>query len=198
MMPQTLFTTRTRDIAGRDFLWQSLLPGSGPSPGVTFASWGAAVVAVLAELYADVTDCGLDATDIARLSEVADSGGGRLDEIAAPALLHGDLWTPTIMLAWEEPTRTITGFWIMSEVAWGDSAADWAIYEAGRRADIERAAFWESYGEPETSRSARWRAALYRARQVGILRLERFRLGRMDRVQDGYREVEALLSLLAD
>ncbi|MGW7363935.1 hypothetical protein ACWGI8_11005 [Streptomyces sp. NPDC054841] len=78
--------------------------------------------------------------------------------------------------------------------AWfGDPAADWTIRMATAKAD-ERNAFWESYGAQDRSPEAVWRAGVYEARHLGAIRLERYRLGKTEAVQESYGAMAEVLA----
>ncbi|GAB3574510.1 phosphotransferase [Amycolatopsis endophytica] len=115
-----------------------------------------------------------------------------LDDITEPRLLHGDLWTPNVLLSPGAPDPVISGVLDHDRASWGDPAADWGPYLATRRP-----AFWEGYGAPADTPRSRWRALIYRARHLGALRLERHRLGKADRVAASYSEMCAVLGALA-
>lgn len=59
----------------------------------------------------------------------------------------------------------------------------------------ERTTFWESYGPLDRSPAAVWRARVYEARHLGVIRLERHRLAKTDAVRESY---DAMAEVLAD
>ena len=227
LMPRTLFADWTRDISGRDYVWQTFLPGTpapqglhdyprpqwttfyrglgslartvnqvrgpafGPVAGPAFATWSEAVLAFFADTAADLADAGLDASDVRAVAAIAERHRTVLDEITEPRLLHGDLWTPNVLLSPAAPEPVITGVLDHDRASWGDPAADWSRY-----ATAARDAFWEGYGPLADTPQARWRGLIYRARHLGTLRLERHRLGKTDRVAASYDEVRAVLDAL--
>jgi aminoglycoside phosphotransferase (APT) family kinase protein len=169
----------------------------GPVAGPTFATWSEAVGAVLADTAEDLADAGLDAGDVHDVMAHADRRRAVLDEVDRPHLLHGDLWVPNVMLAPDAPEPTIVGVLDHDRASWGDPAADWCVHLASERPGTERDAFFDTYGRPDDSPHAQWRALVYRAVHVGAIRLERHRLGRHDRVPASYEEMRQLLGLLA-
>jgi aminoglycoside phosphotransferase (APT) family kinase protein len=180
-------TRRIHDVRGTHFGWVS---------GPTFATWGAAVVAYLEDIAADLADVGVDATDVHHATEVARRERAILDEITEPRLLHGDLWTANVMVDPRADVPTVTGVLDGDRACWGDPAADWTIHRAGRRPGTERDAFWETYGSPMATPAATTRSLLYRARHVGSSRLERHRLGNLEELPETYDDLRAVLDRL--
>jgi aminoglycoside phosphotransferase (APT) family kinase protein len=170
--------------------------GFGPVAGPTYPTWSEAVVASLEDTAADVEDAGLDTGDLRELIAVAVAGAKVLDEIDEPRLLHGDLWTPNVLLARDTAEPLISGVLDHDRASWGDPAADWSTFMAGRRPGTEHDAFWETYGTPEASPEAAWRALIYRARHLGAVRLERHRLGKHDKIPASYEQMREVLDLL--
>lgn len=164
----------------------------GPVQGPTFDTWRAAVLSLLADTVADVADTGLDADDLRRVLALADDPV--LDQITRPRLLHGDLWVPNVMLAPDAPEPTIIGLFDHDRASWGDPAADWALFEAGRRPD--RSAFWDTYGLPDTGDDAVRRTLIYRAIHLGESRMEGHRGGHHDLVERSYEQMRDVLSRL--
>lgn len=150
----------------------------GPVNGPRHTTWSEAILTFFDDLTADLHDAGLDISDIRQISAMARSDRAVLDEITAPRLLHGDLWTGNIMLAPDTPTPTITGVLDHDRAWWGDPAADWTIHLAASRPGTERDAFWETYRPPPATPNMDRRALYYRARHLGAIRLERHHLGR--------------------
>ncbi|MGW2651736.1 hypothetical protein ACWC2T_44445 [Streptomyces sp. NPDC001393] len=93
------------------------------------------------------------------------------------------------------PEPSITGVLDFDRTLWGDPAADWTIRMALAKKG-ERETFWESYGTPDRSPAAVWRARIYEARHPGAIRLERRRLGKTDAVAESYGAMVAVLAEL--
>jgi aminoglycoside phosphotransferase (APT) family kinase protein len=221
MMPRTLFADWTHEIVRRDYVWQTVLDGVpasgvarddgfyqqlgtlaklvhgvagerfGPVAGPHFETWGAAVINTLDSTAADLEDAGLDASDVRQVAMAAAHNVEILDEIDEPRLLHGDLWVPNLMV---DEALTITGVFDHDRASWGDPAADWPIFVAGRTA--KAGAFWDGYGHPEATKEARWRALIYRATHIGAVRLERHRLGRYDRIAASHEDMHAVINAI--
>ncbi|HEX5402256.1 MAG TPA: aminoglycoside phosphotransferase family protein [Pseudonocardiaceae bacterium] len=232
MMPRTLCTDWTRDIAGRDYMWQTMLGGVsamdgfgdyprsmwagfyrqlgtltktvhsirgerfGPVAGPTFATWSDAVLSLLGNTVADLTDAGLDVNDLLRVVAAAEKDTAVLDEIDEPRMLHGDLFVPNVMLAEGAPEPLITGMFDHDRSSWGDPAADWGIYLARLKPGTERDGFWETYGPPDDSEAAAWRTLVYRSAHIGAVRLERHRMDHPDRIPATYDDMRAVLDLM--
>jgi aminoglycoside phosphotransferase (APT) family kinase protein len=226
LMPRTLFVDFTHDLLPRDYTFQTMLGGvSGPEgfgaladkpgffrqlgaivravhgvrgerfgrpAGPLFGTWSEAVLSELDNTVADLRDAGLDDGDVREVAALASKNSAVLDEITEPRLLHGDLWVPNVRLDGER----VVGVFDHDRAMWGDPAADWSVYEAGRRPGADRDAFWDTYGRPSKSRNAAWRSALYRAVHTGAVRLERHRLGLADRIPASYEDMARLLAEL--
>jgi len=226
LVPRTLFVDFTRDLVPRDYTFQTLLGGlPGPEglralsdrpgffrqlgeivrtvhgvrgerfgrpAGPMFATWSETVLSIVDDTVADMDDAGLDSADMREVAVLAAKNTAVLDEITQPRLLHGDLWVPNVRVAGER----IVGVFDHDRAMWGDPAADWTLYAAGRRPGTDRDAFWDTYGRPPQSRDAVWRAALYRAVNVGAVRIERHRLGLADTIPASYQEMAGVLAEL--
>jgi len=168
----------------------------GPVAGPGVATWSEAVLAVLADIVADLEDIGLDADDVRELAAAALRGKEILDEVGEPRLLHGDLWTINVMIEPDAPEPTVSGLFDCDRAHWGDPESDWAIYRAAGRPGTERDAFWETYGPLDDGAGARWRRLVYEARNIAAVRIERHRLGKQDSVAGTYDELGKVLSRL--
>lgn len=226
LMPRTLFVDFTHDLIPRDYTFQTMLGGvSGPDgfraltdkpgffrrlgqivrtihdvrgerfgrpAGPAFPTWSEAVLSTVDDTVADLRDAGLDDGDMREVAALVAKNSAVLDEITEPRLLHGDLWVPNVRLEGER----IVGVFDHDRASWGDPAADWSIYEAGRRPGTDRDAFWDTYGRPEQSPNAAWRSAAYRAVHTGAVRIERHRLGLADRIPASYEDMARILAEL--
>lgn len=168
----------------------------GPVAGPTFRTWSAAVIVFLGETAADLEDAGLDASDVREVLAAADRQRAVLDQITEPRLLHGDLWTVNVMIESGAPEPTITGVCDCDRTSWGDPQSDWTILRAGLRPGTERDAFWDTYGSAASTPDAARRMLIYRARDVGAARLERYRLGKTGEIPASYDELRDLLAQL--
>ncbi|MFG2162784.1 phosphotransferase family protein [Streptomyces olivaceus] len=181
-----VITRSVHDVQGPHF-------GSVGGPG--HRTWSETVIASLEEIAADLDEAGLDAADVRKVAAVAAHEHAVLDEITEPRLLTGDLWTVNALMDPTAPEPVITGVLDFDRCLFGDPAADWTIRMAGAKPD-ERTAFWESYGAPDRSAAAVWRAAVYEARHLGAIRLERHRLAKSDAVEESYGAMAEVLSAL--
>jgi aminoglycoside phosphotransferase (APT) family kinase protein len=164
-------------------------PGFGPVAGPLAASWTDALAAQLADIAADLDTVGLDAADVRELAGTALRRRDLLDQVTEPRLLHGDLWVINVMVVPDAPEPTVSGVFDCDRTWWGDPDADWAIYRALGRPGTERDAFWDGYGPLRQDPAACWRRALYEARNLATIRLERYRLGAADGVAASYEEL---------
>ncbi|MFB8441228.1 phosphotransferase family protein [Streptomyces niveus] len=168
-------------------------PHFGSVSGPGHQAWSGAVIASLEEIAADLDGAGLDAADVRKVAAVAAHERAVLDEVTEPRLLTGDLWTVNALMDPTAPEPVITGVLDFDRCLFGDPAADWTIRMANAK-DDERTAFWESYGEPDRSATALWRARVYEARHLGAIRLERHRLAKPDAVEESYGAMAEVLA----
>jgi aminoglycoside phosphotransferase (APT) family kinase protein len=232
LVPRTIGADFTHEIIGRDFLLQTVLPGTpapqalrrydrqswpslfrdlgtitkkvhsvrGPAFGAIreprFSSWSEAFAALLDGLASDIDGAGMGSADLRQVASIADRDRAVLDEVTEPRLLHGDLWTVNVMLAEEAPEPRIVGVFDNDRTLWGDPAADWTIYMAGKKPGSERDAFWETYGRASSASAATRRALFYQARHVAAIRLERHRLGKAEDVPETYDQMRDLIEKL--
>lgn len=231
LIPRTLAIDFTHSVIGRDYVFQTMLPGvpgpdglaAYPRPqwvalyrqlgsisasiqavrgnrfgrvaGPAFATWSEAIITYLNDIAMDLDTAGLDAADVRQVMAAASRDRGILDEITEPRLLHGDLWHANVMLMPGEPEPTICGVFDWDRASWGDPAFDWAIFLAGMRPGTERDSFWETYGPPASTPSARRRSLYYQASHIVAARVERHRLGRQN-VPDTYDQIREVLQNL--
>jgi aminoglycoside phosphotransferase (APT) family kinase protein len=174
---------KIHDVRGRRF---------GPVAGPASARWSEDVRSSFEKIAADLRDAGLDAADVDQVIDIAEAGAAVLDEITEPRLLHGDLWTPNVML--EPDALTITGVLDHDRASWGDPAADWPIFVAEQRPAAAQA-FRETYGHEDTEAS-RWRGLIYRAKHIGTVRLERHRLGKHSKLPASYADMQEVIAEL--
>ncbi|WP_372350812.1 phosphotransferase family protein [Streptomyces sp. KL116D] len=171
-------------------------PQFGPVAGPGYATWSEAVIASLDDIAADLDGVGLDSADVRKIAAVAAHDRAVLDEVTEPHLLTGDLWTVNALLDRDADVPTISGVLDFDRCIFGAPEADWTIRMARAKTD-ERTAFWESYGLLDGSAAAVWRARIYEARHLGAIRLERYRLGKADAVDDSYGAMSGLLAELS-
>jgi len=108
------------------------------------------VSGALSDIAADLTDAGLDATDVEVLLVLAAAHQSVLDEIDEPRLLHGDLWTVNVMVAIDGDEPRVTGVLDSDRTLWGDPLADWTVFMIRQRPPADEKAFWAGYGPPPT------------------------------------------------
>jgi aminoglycoside phosphotransferase (APT) family kinase protein len=168
-------------------------PQFGRVDGPGHASWSEVVIASFTQIADDLEQAGLDAADVREAAALADRGRATLDEVKDPRLLTGDLWTVNCLLDPSAPEARISGVLDFDRTEFGDPAADWTIRMAQAK-DDEREAFWESYGDLDRSPAATWRAAIYEARHLAAIRLERHRLTKPEAVRESYTAMAKVLS----
>jgi aminoglycoside phosphotransferase (APT) family kinase protein len=171
-------------------------PYFGRVDGSGYASWSEVVISSFTQIADDLERAGLDAADVRKAAALADRGRATLDAVQEPRLLTGDLWTVNCLLDADAPEPRISGVLDFDRTVFGDPAADWTIRMA-RAKDDEREAFWESYGALDRSPAATWRAAIYEARHLAAIRLERHRLAEPEAVRDSCDAMASALSAVA-
>ena len=164
--------------------------------GSVFPLWSQTVMHWLATIIRDLENVQLDATDVRSILDCAQAHRRLLDEITQPRLLHGDLWTVNILVKRSEKGPRIVAVLDSDRISWGDPMADWTMFLLDRNAGTEVDAFWETYGQPERSLSAQFRALIYQAGYLGGARLEHYRLHHHDTVKRSYRDVQVVNEVL--
>ncbi len=205
LLPRTLVADFTQQVIGRDYLFQSFMPGEPwsdrdsdltpepeealwrelariaktihsvegeafghPHPGRQFATWSATVLGWLERCVRDAEREGLDARQIRAVLEIARANTPLLDEIERPRLLHGDLWSFNVLIDRSADPPRITAVLDYDRASWGDPMADWTFHLLPRRASPRiQAIFWDEYGAPDGSSSARFRTTVYDGLHVG-------------------------------
>jgi aminoglycoside phosphotransferase (APT) family kinase protein len=162
-----------------------------------FPRWSSPVVHHLQALIHDLTEVQLDATDIRYVLDITLKRQELLDEVTQPCLLHGDLWTGNILIKRDEGGPRITAILDCERSSWGDPWSEWTMFLLDLHTGTEVDAFWEGYGRPEGSASARFRKLVYKTQCLGGARLEQHRLHHTGMVERSYRDMQAVLEDLA-
>ena len=139
-----------------------------PLSGFQFARWSQTVIDRLERTLRSAKDHQLDIPHLANILELVRAHPQRLDEIQVPCLLHGDLWSFNILIRRGENDPAIVGILDADRAWWGDPLADWTMFilaHAERQEGHSR--FWQAYGQPEETPSARFRASVYDAMHAG-------------------------------
>jgi aminoglycoside phosphotransferase (APT) family kinase protein len=177
-----------------------------PRTGTTSTHWSPQVIRGLTEIIQRLEAVQIDASDVKAVLEMAEQHSELLDEIRQPRLLHGDLWTFNVLIKRDQGNPRITAVLDSDGASWGDPMADWTMFllhvkatEGTRRNEVEGAqAFWQGYGQPESSRGALFRDQIYRARNFAGGRLERHLQGRQDIVLRTYDKLREIIAVLQD
>lgn len=168
----------------------------GPVYSHGFTKWSDSVLAMLADIIADMIEFRLDAHDVRQAFAAITLNSDLLDEITEPRLLHGDLWTSNILLAEDGPEPRIVGLLDHGRAWWGDPAADWGFSVLASKPVEVQAAFLSTYGQIEVNDVAKWRSTVYRVLHLGVVRLERRRTGKFSQIAASYDEMRTLLKQL--
>lgn len=166
--------------------------------GPRFPSWSLTVIDWLTNIILDLEDAALDASDIRTILDIAQAHHSILDEITQPHLLYGDLWTVNILVKRDDGSPRISAVLDADRTSWGDPLADWTIFLLQRNAGTEADAFWETYGQPEKTLGAQFRALIYQGRYIGGARLEHHRLHRHNIVKRSYQDMQMILETLRE
>lgn len=151
-------------------------PAFGYVAGPFFASWSDALVSSYADAATELTEAGLDPSQVRRIANCASSDHALLDAVE-PRLLHGDLWHVNILIDPDADKPIITGVHDSDRASWGDPLADWTVDRAQQRPGTERDAFWTTYGALPSDAATRRRLLYYRARNLVGGRLDIHRRG---------------------
>lgn len=139
-----------------------------PHPGRQYASWSATVLDWLERCAGDAEREGLDAAPIRAVREIASAHAELLDEIERPRLCHGDLWSFNTLIDRQTDPPRISAVLDYDRAYWGDPMADWTFHLLPRRASTRvQAIFWDEYGPPDDSPSARKRTLIYDGLHAG-------------------------------
>lgn len=187
-------------------------PAFGPVQGPHVGRWSDALVDSLALIAADLDAVDAPADGVRAAAEAVARHRDLFDEVTAPRLLAGDLWTVNTLLdvgaspdggaATEagavldaESFPRVSGIVDLDRTMWGDPLADWGIYMATRRPGTERDEFFASdgYGPLADDAASRRRQLIYTARHFGAGRLEMVRLGHTDGLAQSVEAFDDLL-----
>jgi aminoglycoside phosphotransferase (APT) family kinase protein len=139
-----------------------------PKPGFQFARWSEAVVDRLERALKSAKENQLDLPHLTSILELVRSHPQQLDEIQVPCLLHGDLWSFNILISRGAQDPAIVGILDADRAWWGDPMADWTMFILAHAEQTEgHSQFWQAYGQPEDTPSARFRASVYDAMHAG-------------------------------
>jgi aminoglycoside phosphotransferase (APT) family kinase protein len=143
-----------------------------PYPGRQHPTWSATVLDWLERCARDAEREGLDAGQIRGVRDTACARAELLDEIERPQLCHGDLWSFNVLIDRNgyltgDPPR-ISAVLDYDRAYWGDPMADWTFHLLPRRASPRvQAIFWDEYGRPADTPSARLRTLIYDGLNIG-------------------------------
>ena len=116
----------------------------------------------------DAASFGVETRGMRAALALAGAGAAALDAPGTPRLLHGDLWDFNLLVRQGEEGATFSGVLDYDRACWGDPLFEWTFHLLPRRASaVERAIFWEAYGQPPTDDATRFRIALYEVFHVG-------------------------------
>jgi aminoglycoside phosphotransferase (APT) family kinase protein len=144
-----------------------------PEPGMQFARWSQAIVALFERIHADMRTGQLDAAALDVIMPAIRTNTWLLDEMTEPRLLHGDLWLFNLIIQDQHTdSPRIVGVLDADRAWWGDPMADWTMFVLdkadGPGMNDARAAFWQAYGQPQRTTSAQLRSHVYDAMHAGI------------------------------
>ena len=137
-------------------------------PGFQFARWSEAVIDRLERALKSAKENQLEVRHLASILELVRAHPQQLDEIQVPCLLHGDLWSFNILISCGTHDPAIVGILDADRAWWGDPMADWTMFILAHAEQTEgHSQFWQTYGQPEDTPSARFRASVYDATHAG-------------------------------
>jgi aminoglycoside phosphotransferase (APT) family kinase protein len=172
----------------------------GPYPEPEFPSWSQAILHRLVRAAQAMQDARLDMADMRAVLDIVRAQTSLLDAIKQPRLLHGDLWLFNILVDRGADGPSIVGVLDADRAWWGDSMADWTMFVLSKAAAPEtdrfHARFWHTYGQPEQTRAAAFRNAVYEAMNVGTALVWATRHDDHDTVQRGKQDLSAVATTL--
>lgn len=139
-----------------------------PDPG--FSRWSDALLHLLSAMARELVAQGKDATGAYELVQWIERHRPLFDAITEPRLLHGDLWPQNVIISREGSGLEIVGLIDSERALWGDPEFEW-IYCLGN----QQPAYWEGYGERDTSEGAPLRAVAYRGIWLVLVIMEQQR-----------------------
>jgi aminoglycoside phosphotransferase (APT) family kinase protein len=173
-----------------------------PLPGFQFSRWSQAVIDRLERTLQAARDDQLDIPHLAAILETVRAYPRQLDEIQAPRLLHGDLWSFNILVSRGKNGPTIVGILDADRAWWGDPMADWTMFILAHAEQEEgHAHFWQAYGQPGDGRGARFRKTVYdamHASTASVWSVRNHDEGTVQRAYGTLREVAETLPTLID
>ena len=136
-------------------------------PEFEFPLWSQAILNHLERTLQSAKSHQLEIPHLTSIRDLIRANPKQLDEIQIPSLLHGDLWSFNILIT-RENGPSIVGILDADRSWWGDSMADWTMFILAH-ADQEEghSHFWKTYGKPEETQGARFRANVYDAMHAG-------------------------------
>lgn len=141
-----------------------------PSPEPGFPQWSSALLHFLGGMTEELTKLGYDCADAQELLHWIELHRALFDEIKEPRLLHGDLWPQNVLIVRTPSGPEIVGILDSERAMWGDPAFEW-IYHLG----TTHPAYWEGYGQPESTPSAALRARAYKGIWLVLVCMEQHR-----------------------
>lgn len=172
----------------------------GPYPAPTFATWSETILDRLEHVHHALAEAQLDVSDLRSVVEIVRNQTARLDAIARPHLLHGDLWLFNLLVTREADGPSISGVLDADRAWWGDPLADWTMFVLAMAAAPEmhhaHARFWQAYGEIEQTPETGFRQAVYEAMHIGTALVWASHHDDADTVQRGKRDLGAVVKRL--
>ena len=166
--------------------------------GPSFSSWSQVLQHRFTDLIQAIENVHLDSSDVQQIQSIAQAQSHILDEITQPHLLHGDLWTVNILVKRDPHEPKISAILDSDGASWGDPMSDWTMFLLQRNAGTEVDAFWQTYGQPESSPTSQFRMLIYQGFYIGGARVEHHRLHHPESVQRSYRDIHIILTALQE
>jgi aminoglycoside phosphotransferase (APT) family kinase protein len=139
-----------------------------PQAGFQFARWSETVNDRIKRTLQYAKDKQIDIPYLPAILEIIRAHNGRLDEIQIPRLLHGDLWLFNLLITHGNHHPAIVGVLDADRAWWGDPMADWTVFIFAHAEEREgHSHFWQAYGQPEDTPSARFRKIVYDGMYAG-------------------------------
>ena len=172
-----------------------------PYPGRHFANWHDVILDRFSRIAQSLNEYDAEIPAFATITKLVNSTPLIFNEVQAPSLLHGDLWTFNLLVRRENGRPLISGVLDTERAWWGDPLADWIMFCLSIRNGEEEwqdriEAFHKGYGMLEKSPAMQFRQEVYNAMDVGSSVVWGARHGNRADIERGRQDLERIAALL--
>jgi aminoglycoside phosphotransferase (APT) family kinase protein len=172
-----------------------------PYPGRRFAIWHDVILDRFSRIAQSLNEYDAEIPAFATITKLVNSNPLIFNEVQAPRLLHGDLWTFNLLVRRENGRPVISGVLDTERAWWGDPLADWIMFCLSIRNGEEEwhdriAAFHKGYAMLEKSAAMLFRQEVYNAMAIGSSVVWGARHGNRVDIERGRQDLERIAALL--